>query len=244
MLYQSGNVASLPFSGPFVFISIYIFEKWNRKKNPSRRTTLWVLLSDLFLWNFSPDDKGNIQGKMFDALLSNVKRQTTLLTESWNELLADPRHPSDSSDSLSAAARAERMPSSIQKSLVSVLSTAGDSRYGTVPKSQSSSAVSSANNKQEPLKWPVLVNNERKWVSSTLFWTEKTQPSVEYDDNSSESETETVFCNPVTGSDCAADSEEESLVDKFNRVLATGKSSRRVCFFIRISKKLVKPNYW
>lgn len=175
---------------------------------------------------------------MFDSFLSSVKSQTTQIAEQLSASLNDLRF-TKTSDSNLGQGRTSSMSSTLQNSLGSLKKLVGRStentqQYSSIPKSQSSHIMSAT--KQQELKWPVLVNNERQWVSSSSLYTGGRSQQLSQDGDDSDSESDTVFRNPaLQGRDYEDDdleSGEESLVDRFDRVLATGKSAQQVCRYI------------
>lgn len=119
---------------------------------------------------------------MFDNFLTTLKTQTTQWSASFNDLRMGTIGTNKSSANY-------QQPSPTKMS-----------------KSHSSYCMNSA---AKQLKWPVLVGDERQWVSSSSLDVVN-QANV----GDSDHESETVFRNPALKDE---DSEEECLVDKFDR---------------------------
>ena len=110
----------------------------------------------------------------------------------------------------------------------------GQNQHDGVVKSQSSCTM---NNTPSELKWPVLVKdkNEQQWVSSSSLCAANHFKA----DAGSDSDSDTVYQNPThsvsTSARDANGDNTESLISKFDHVLATGKSSRQVSICCLIS---------
>jgi len=119
---------------------------------------------------------------MFDHFLTTLKTQTTQWSASFNDLR------------MATNATHKTCENSQQQSPTKMY------------KSHSSYCMSSA---AKQLKWPVLVGDEKQWVSSSSL--DVVNRADQGDPND---ESETVFRNPALKDE---DSEEECLVDKFDR---------------------------
>jgi len=120
---------------------------------------------------------------MFDNFLSTLKSQTTQLSASFSDLRKNS-HVQGRQKSSASSQQLTQSPNLLSKS---------QSHYSM--------------NCGKELKWPVLVDNERQWVSSS---------SLDLGENRGDAECETVFRNPAHDLR-DEDSEEECLIDKFDR---------------------------
>ena len=146
---------------------------------------------------------------MFDNFLTSLKSQTSRWSASFNDLRFRQSNAQGSNQSLG-------MHKSSRNSRI--LASNRDLSNG-MSKSQSSYSM----NSKQQLKWPVLVNNERQWVSSSSLDVIGRSNLDDFDH-----ESETVFRNP-THNLKDEDSDEECLIDKFDRVLRVTTLDEKVC---------------
>lgn len=155
---------------------------------------------------------------MFDNFLNAVRTQTALISEQLSASLSDLQ-----SKRVGAGVRSPSFVD-LKKPL------RGQNHCSLIPKSRSTLGVDA----KTELKWPVLVGNERQWVSSSSLYAAG-HPNEMADSSSGDSEddcgAETVFNNPAHRLQEGESEEMESLVDRFDRVLARVGPGKQVSYF-------------
>ena len=119
---------------------------------------------------------------MFDNIISTLKTQTTQWSASFNDL---------------------------RMGTMGTLKSSSNSRQPSPTKMSKSHSSYCMNSTTKQLKWPVLVGDERQWVSSSSL-----DVANQANNGDSDHESETVFRNPALKDE---DSEEECVIDKFDR---------------------------